>query len=382
MDADIQRIKEVADSLTGSENGDSITKAAELLKFVAEIENQRAQTRRLENEVEDSAKHTKLKETKEFIALTAPLVTTLVLAGTLALQGIQFTRSERDKDADAQRQRDAASQQAKQQRDTEEDAIWADALKQLASSEKWSPSAMLLRRFGNSPRYASEAQLTAVRLMLLKTANASDFNGLFESVFVPVKWESLSQVIAIDTQLHQQVEPLLVKAWDEKTHTTRWDRTKPTEKKQFDNLNAELGYISGQLAILLKGKRPPSQSLNFRSMVLWDTDLKGADLSGADFTGSNLSNLNLEGANLSGADLRSSSMVFLNLEGANLSAITSFASVSFVDSAWWESSAISPQLCAHLKETFPVSLEATYASGRKFTNAQYEAAVTTLCAGK
>ena len=382
MDADIQRIKEVADSLTGSENGDSITKAAELLKFVAEIENQRAQTRRLENEVKDSAKHTKLKETKEFIALTAPLVTTLVLAGTLALQGIQFTRSERDKDADAQRQRDAASQQAKQQRDTEEDAIWADALKQLASSEKWSPSVVLLRRFGNSPRYASEAQLTAVRLMLLKTANASDFNGLFESVFVPIKWESLSQVIAIDTQLLQQVTPLLVKAWDEKTHTTRWDRTKPTEKKQYDNLNAELGYISGQLAILLKGKRPPSQSLNLRSMVLWDTDLKGADLSGADFTGSNLSGLNLEGANLSGADLRSSAMVFLNLEGANLSAITSFASVSFVGSAWWESSAISPQLCAYLKKTFPVSLEATYANGRKFTNAQYEAAVTTLCAGK
>jgi hypothetical protein len=43
MDDDIRRIKQVAVSLTESENSDSIAKAAQLLKLVSEIENQRAQ---------------------------------------------------------------------------------------------------------------------------------------------------------------------------------------------------------------------------------------------------------------------------------------------------------------------------------------------------
>ena len=136
MDDDIRKIKSVAESLIESDNSDTVTKAAELLKCVSEIENQRVQTRKSEDELRDSSKHKKTKDIKEFIGLLAPLVTTIVLAGTLVLQSYQFARTERDKDEEAQRQRVATSEQSKRQADVAEDASWTEALKLLEGSEK------------------------------------------------------------------------------------------------------------------------------------------------------------------------------------------------------------------------------------------------------
>lgn len=358
MPEDTRRIKHVATGLSKSANSDTVTKAAELLKLISEIENQRAQTRKLEDEVTDSTQKKKIKDLKEFVALLAPLVTTLVLAGTLALQSYQFSRTERDKAIDAQRQREAALEEAKRQANAAEDANWSDALKLLTGSEKLSPAVVLLKRFANSPRYSGEARLTAERLLLLKTDDSEAFTSLFGSVFVPPKWSSLSDIVDIDRQLFQRTNPLLDKVWDEKTRTLNWSKTSPEDKKEYDNLNNELDYISEQLAVLLKGKRPPSQSLDFHAIALWDTDLQGADLSEADISGSNFANLNLKGANLSG--------------------ITSFENLVFVGSGWWECSKISPQLCAYLEEKYPFNPDWIYANGRHFTKEEYQAALTRL----
>jgi len=163
MDDDVQRVKEAAASaLTHSEDVEAVTKAAQLLKLASEIENQQAQVRKTESDVQDSIAHKKTKDLKEFIALLAPVFTTFVLAGTLVLQSYQFSRSERDKEAEAQQQREAAALQAKQQADAAEDASWADALKLLSGSEKVSPAAVLLKRFSQSPRYSEEARRTAL----------------------------------------------------------------------------------------------------------------------------------------------------------------------------------------------------------------------------
>jgi hypothetical protein len=232
----------------------------------------------------------------------------------------------------------------------------------LTISEKWSPAAVFLKRFAHSPRYGAEAQLTAEKLLLLKIAQGEEFKSLFESVFVPIRWERLPQVVEIDSQLQQQINPLLTKVWDDKAQTLHIDRMSPADKKLYDTLNAELDYISSQLAILLKGKRPSSQALTFRSMALWDTDLQGADLSGADITSSTLS--------------------YLNLKGANLSAITDFANAVFWGSAWWESSEISPQLCDYLTKQYPLSAHVIYASSHKFTKEEYQEAVARLRMGR
>lgn len=346
MNDDIQRIKRVAASLTESENAETVAKAAELLKCVSEIENQRAETRKMEDEVQNLEKHKKINDIKEFIALLGPLITTFVLAGTLALQSYQFSRTERDKAAEAQRQADAA-----------EDVSWGDGIKLLTSSSPLSPAAVLLKRFAKSPRYAEQARLIAVDL-LLKTSDPSLFKSLFGSAFVPVEWESLPQVIETDRQLYQKANPLLVKAWDFETKTQHIERLTQDEKRQLDYLNLELDYICGTVAILLKSQRAPSQALDFHSTALWDTDLQGADLSGADITGCNLQSL--------------------NLKGANLGSITRFEGSVFAGSAWWEASQVSRPLRAYLEKNFPNDPARTYAGDRKFTDLEYTAELQRL----
>jgi Pentapeptide repeats (8 copies) len=354
----IERIRQVADSLSSLGDAENIRKSAELFKLLAEIENQHAQAKKIEEDLLDVRVNRKTKDRKEIIALLAPVVTTVVLAGTLVLQGVQFARTEKDKDLDAQRQREATAVQTKRLADEAEDTRWAEALKLLSSSEKISPAAVLLNRFTKSLRYAGEARLTAEKVLLLNSLDSGAFQNLFGSVFVPVTWENLSMVEDINRQLYQKVNPIMVKAWDDKKKTLIWGKVSKREKHEYDELDVDLDYISEQLAFLLKGKRDANQSLGFYSMALWDTDLQGADLSGADLSSSNLSNL--------------------NLIGANLTTITKFNWSVFSGSAWWEASAISPELRVYLEERYPFDMNATYASGRTYSKAEFEMALTRL----
>jgi uncharacterized protein YjbI with pentapeptide repeats len=113
-----------------------------------------------------------------------------------------------------------------------------------------------------------------------------------------------------------------------------------------------VSYISNDLALLLKTRRPPSQALDLHSIAILDTDLQGADLSGA--------------------DLRDVNFLYLNLKGANLSAITTFSPANFFGCAWWEASQISLEFRNYLEENFRFDPRHTYASGRKFTEPEYQ----------
>jgi hypothetical protein len=354
MNDDVRRIKDLADStINQSQDDDTVRKAAELLKLVSEIENQRVQTRKVESELQDSRAYRKSKDIKERIALLAPVFTTFVLAGTLALQSYQFSRTERDKGLEAQRQRQAAAAQAAQQAEAAEAVSWADALKLLSGSEKISPATVLLKRFSSSSRYGEEAHRTALDLLSMRATDPEAFESLFRSVFEPAKWEDLPRIAEIDRQLYQKISPLMAKASDFKTHTSRLQRLSPPERKQYDYLHEELDYMSRSIALLLKAQRGSSQPLDFHSMALWDTDLKGVDLSGADISGGNFG--------------------FLNLKGANLSSITSVASdPNFWGSAWWEASAVSPELGSYLQLRFPPYPDVAYASGGQVTRSEYE----------
>jgi Pentapeptide repeats (8 copies) len=333
MDEDIQRIKDIAASaLAKADDSDKIAQSSALLKLAAEIENQRAQTRKIEDEARDSMRHKKTSDLKEFIALLAPVFTTLVLAGTLALQSYQFHQ-----------QRVEAAEQAKRQAEAAEDASWADALKLLSSSEKLSPAAVLLKRFSLSPRYAEEARRTALELLSVRATQPEAFESVFASVFEPVSWENLPQVLDIDRQLYQRIRPLLL----------RYKKLDPSEKSQYDSLNSELDFISNDIGLLLKTQRPGSQVLDFHSVALWDTDLQEADLSGADLTDGNFGNLDVRGANLSG---------ITKVGGAP----------NFNQSAWWQASQVSPKLRDYLEKVFPNNPKLTYAGGRSFTEKEYQ----------
>jgi len=355
MDDDIKKIGNVAHSLAESGNPDEVVKGAELLKLVAEIENQRAQTKKVQSEYEDLTKGS--KNWKEFTAILAPVVTSIVLAGTLFLQSYQFARTERDKAADAQRQRDAVAAQTKHEADAAEDANWADSLKLLSNSEKLSPAAVLLKRFINSPRYSQEAHLTAVQL-LLKTSDPEAFQALFSSIFEPISWANLPQVLDIDRQLFQKDNVLLLKAWDDTAQKQILKRLNADEKAKLSYLTSQLDYISEKMAVLLKGQRPVSYPLDFHWIALWNTDLRGADLTGAVINGANMTNVDLDGANLNVAGQLEVSPVF-------------------DQSAWWQASKINPQLLSLLQLQYPFDTTATYRGGH-FTEQDYQAALNRL----
>ena len=353
MDDDIQRINNIAVSvLANSEDNDKLTQAAELLKLVAETENQRAQTKKIEDDLQDSIRHKKIRDTKDFIALLAPVLTTIVLAGTLALQSFQFSRTEKDKDIEAQRQRDAALAQAKREAQATEDASWADALRLLQSSEHLSPAAVLLKRFSRSARYAEEAKRTAVQLLEQNITAPSDFENLFGSVFEPATWENLPQIADIDRHLYQKINPILSTLWTFKSNSWHEEKLTPSNQNLYNCLKEELSYISAVMAILLKTPRPPSQALDFHSIALWNTDLKGVDLRGADISEASLS--------------------FLNVKGADLSGITKFGGNSIEHVAWWEASKIGPEFGSYLRTHFPVDVLNMYTVGQKFSIPEYE----------
>jgi hypothetical protein len=107
VDDDTERLREIATSILERAHDDSTaSKAGELLKLASEIENQRAEAQKLK--VEEQKISLEVKESRQpksfdwkaFIALLAPVVTTLVLAVTLVVQSYQFNRSEKNK-ADA-----------------------------------------------------------------------------------------------------------------------------------------------------------------------------------------------------------------------------------------------------------------------------------------
>jgi len=288
-------------------------------------------------------KHKKTKDLKEFFAILAPVCTAFALVVTIAVQSYQFSRAERDKAIDARQQRDAA-----------EDASWSDALKQVTESEKLPPTVVLLKRFGNSPRYAGEAQAVAYQLLLRKTGSPDEFQGLFETAYLPLDWSRFPQVVEIDRQIYQEWNTLAAKIRDSKTDHF--------EKERYDKLAVLLDYLSGQIAVLLKGPRTSSQSLDLHSTAIWDTDLQGADLSGADLTAAGLMNL--------------------NLKGAKFNDITKFENANFFQSSWWESAEIASPLREYLEKSFPLMAGLTYGGGHSFTKEEYEAAVNRLRASR
>jgi uncharacterized protein YjbI with pentapeptide repeats len=348
---DTAKLREIATSILDKSNDDGVARSAgELLKLAAEIENQRADARKLAAEeqkisfdVNDAQHRRKSESRKAYIALLAPVFTTFVLAGTLVMQNYQFQQSERDKQSEARRQAEVA-----------EDMRWTEAVKLLSQSEKISPAGVLLKSFANSERHGAQAYKTAVEI-LIKTDDPQVFANLFGSVFDPVDWNNLPQVVELNRTVESQRSSVYSKSWDEKQQVSDESKLKKSEKVQLDQLNSKLRFITARLALTLKGPRPAGVTLDLRSTDFWVGDFRGADLSGANLTDANLTSLDLEGANLSG--------------------ITEYQQAHFVGSAWWRASKIGKGLLEYLVKTHPFE---SYNSETAVSKADYDAAVARL----
>jgi uncharacterized protein YjbI with pentapeptide repeats len=81
--------------LDDRDNRNGALHAAEILRSVADIERHQTETRKIA--IETSRQHRRVENWRVFVTSVTPLVGTVVLAGTFALQTYQYTASDRDR---------------------------------------------------------------------------------------------------------------------------------------------------------------------------------------------------------------------------------------------------------------------------------------------
>lgn len=323
------QLRKIAESILEAPNSeDAASKAGELLKLAAEIENQAAgakklelEERNLELDLTESRDKRRSEDRKALITLLAPVFTTVVLVGTLVFQVIQFRQSEKDK-----------ATEVAHQAEIQEDLQWTQALETLSKMEKVSPASALLKKFSNSPRYKDEAHRTAVQI-LIKTNDQVAFEDIFNFVYDPVNWEKLPQILALNRTVGSGYMSLVQNAWDYKTSEPVKSKLLPDERIEVAADEHKLRFITARLESLLKSKRPSGETLDLRGVYLWDGHFQGADLTEA---------------NLNDAGLTS-----LNLKGADLSGVTEFQRAQFQGTAWWRADRVSDALLKYLHCNYP-----------------------------
>src|ERR1035438_4222722 len=361
---DTEQLRQIAASiLEGSHDEASAQRAAELLKLASEIDNQRAEATKLaaeeqkiRNDLKEFQQTEKNQHLKDYIALLSPLFTTIVLAGTLVQQSYQFVQSEKTKQAQfiqAERDKDA---EARRQADAAEDLRWADAIRLLHTSEKLSPAAVILKSFIKSERYGGPASQTALQL-LFKTNDPVVFEDLFNAILDPVTWSNAPQVIELDRTMFSSLAPLWGKSWDSKARNNNYSKLNKAEQQKREFLQNELEFISNKLAPVLKGPRPAGAKVDLRSVNL-EGDFDGADFSGAELRGSSLSDSSVKGANFSG--------------------VTGYEGVPFASTAWWRAGKVDRPLLEYLIRNFPYEERLRLGYAPASSQADYEDGVARL----
>ena len=306
---------------------DAIIKAAELLRNAEEIENHRAQTRKLNEEKPES-------RLLQFMNLLAPVVTVLILVTTLLIQ-------ERDRTKDqAQAQKDKI--------DNRDNENWDRAFKAASDRQEGAQAAaiVLLRGIEESQsQYREEASKLAISI-LRGAKKYDDFQTLFSAEFAPPTQENLDRILNVDRALHQE--------WVNR-------RTDPTFSKSKDEhlIIGELRFICTQIHPLLQ-KRPPDRRFDLRFVALFDCDLPNVDLTGADLEGFTTARVSMPGANLSG--------------------ITSISDGYWKDTVWWDAASLSPKLLDYLKKEAPFAADPPghYGASTKPSQGEYEVALRRL----
>jgi hypothetical protein len=333
---EIDSIRELAASIISSaQTPEAAEKGAQLLKLASDIERQRAEAeklaaerRKFNQDTDNAAEQTSTERRRFYVTLLTPLVTTIVLAGTLALQTFQFINAESDKRADSKRQEQAKEQDDQRRAQADEDSRWDDAVKSLAQSEKLSPANVLLERFLTSKKYGLRARDLAFQL-LVRNSQRDAFQDLFLATFSPIGWDNLSRIVELNKSLNGEYNPLWTK------RDVQHQKLSVKEEERYLVLYANIAFVGAQLAPLLKSARPTSVVPNLRGISIWDCDLSNADLNGANVADTGFTRVVLKGANLSGITAER------------------FHGVAWVGTAWWQVSSISPELRDHLCNVAP-----------------------------
>jgi len=324
-------LREIALKLLEGDTTDTAGKAAELFKTASDIEQQQANTakldserRKVEVELEQNSSHHRFKD---LLTAATPLFTTAILAGTLIVQMVQARQAATEKLREDQEKRDEAVRQAA----SAEQARFTDALKIIQASEKISPAATLLNTFTVEP-YRSQARQMAVKLMLRATT-VEDFEDIFSATLEPVTLADLPTLVQMFRSMYGIYNPL-VAPFTHDPVTNQFSGMTPKQKDLVNVLSAEMAFLSQKIASLILQRAKSDES--------------ELDLSGAGISGSSLRNANLRHANISGAGFSSAI-----LDDADMSDIDKFEASYFYFTPWWRAARISPKLLDYLERTWP-----------------------------
>lgn len=318
---DISKLSSHAEiSLNKAVDEPSLEKAAEFIKLLDEIENERAATLKLlaeQQEIESRRNEGRRWNVKDTISVITPMLTTIVLAGTLVFQTYSFRQAEQDKIGEVQRQADLA-----------EKTRWTTALKEVSELEKQSTASALLRSFNTEP-YKSYARDETVTLLIARESDPAAFKSLFNSTLVPSDWKTLPYILDIHRRLTEQERLLTTKEYIAATRTSDRNRLTKSERERDDALLTELDVTLSGILPVLKSARPADTVLDLRSM--------------------SFSNANLSDANLDGANIEDSNFFYTLFENTDLSDVKGFEHSGFTGSIWWHASRISPDLLHYLE---------------------------------
>jgi hypothetical protein len=343
---ELTALRAAAASLLSNANTPEATEAAgrilgqviEIEKQIAETEKARTERHKMEWELSTSGGRVRSEERRHIATLLAPVLTTIVLAGTLVLQTYQTLVAERDKQVDQQRQRDAA-----------EDLRWGETLKNLSGEIKGiSPGSLSFLTFFNSPRYGGLARETA-QTVLLQSKDFQQFKQLFTGMYAQVNWSHWSAILELDRLITRQNLSLLQKANSGQTLTSDED----VAIRFYSNV---VSYICSQLTGLLRSPRPPEFHLDMTYLSIGNCSMSGANLSGANLNGFNPTAVDFEDVDFSGAK---------NYETATWS-----------KNLWWRARRIDRKMLEFLKTKFPFNPAASY--GHAVSQSDYDASIQRL----
>ena len=299
-----QQLRENAAQLLQSHDPDNAAKAAELLQKASQIDLNEAQTRHLDTSIWTTL---------------APVLTTLILAGTLLFNIYQARVSDQEKRVETQRQ----EAQAEKKR-------YADALELLQKSTSVSPAAALINSFPDEP-FRSDIRSVG-RTVLLNTKSVSEFRDLFNILYSPVTIDNLAGAKEILRTVNGAVSPLIDKTW--LNPGTDMTKLTPDERARFDLLTDERTFVGEKIAAFIRQTPAgPPEMLDLRGLGFDNCDLSGADLRGA--------------------RISNSSWNFVNLDGCDLRGITEFSQCWLYFTAWWHAGHIDKPLLDYFKSNQP-----------------------------
>ena len=218
---------------------------------------------------------------------------------------------------------------------------------------------------------------------LTKIDDPNVFEMLFNTTFTHIDQDNSQAVYDLNRILTSKFKVLQNRAWNPKTKSAELEGFNPPDRDRYRVLEKELGFLSQRVASNLKAASGHLDGLlDLHAMTVWNADLRATDFTGANLTRADFSESDLRNATLAGAQLDWANLYSVQLEGANLAEINAYEGVSFLATAWWLASQISPALLEYLRGSYPLDCSVSYPEGRSFLESDYQADVLRLRASR